>query len=59
MELAEKALSMDDSLAPAHAILSAVYRMKGEYPKAIAEGERAMALNPAELDGLKTVMPML
>ena len=46
MELAQKALAMDDSIASAHALLSALYQAKGEYDKAITEGERAVALDP-------------
>jgi len=46
IELAQKALTMDDSIAEAHALLCALYIAKSEYDKAIAEGERAMALNP-------------
>jgi len=45
-ELAQKALSMDDSIATGHALLCALYRLQGEFDKAIAEGERALALNP-------------
>ncbi len=45
-ELAQKALAMDDSLGSAHGLLSMVYLAKREYDKAIAEGERAVALNP-------------
>ncbi len=46
IELAQKALAMDDSLAGAHGLLCALYIAKREYDKAIAEGERAVALNP-------------
>jgi adenylate cyclase len=46
IELAQKALAMDDSMASGHAVLSALYLLKREYNKAIAEGERAVALNP-------------
>jgi adenylate cyclase len=46
IELAQKALAMDDSIASAHALLSALYIYKGGYDKATAEGERAVALNP-------------
>jgi adenylate cyclase len=46
MELAQKALAMDDSIAEAHVLLSMLYIRKKEYDKAIAEGERAVALNP-------------
>jgi adenylate cyclase len=44
---------MDDSIAQPHALLSDLLYLKGEYDKAIAEGERAVALNPnatVELD---------
>jgi len=46
IELAQKALAMDDSIAQAHALLCPLYLSKREYDKAIAEGERAVALNP-------------
>jgi adenylate cyclase len=46
IELAQKALAMDDSIASAHALLCALYIYEGEYDKAIAEGERAVALDP-------------
>jgi len=37
---------MDDSIADAHALLCSLYILKKEHDKAIAEGERAVALNP-------------
>jgi tetratricopeptide (TPR) repeat protein len=46
IEMAKKALAMDDSIADAHAVLGAIYPLKREWDKAIAEGERAVALNP-------------
>ena len=46
IELAQKALAMDDSIADAHGFLCVLYLRKREYDKAIAEGERAVALNP-------------
>jgi TolB-like protein/Tfp pilus assembly protein PilF len=52
MELAQKALALDDSLAGAHALLCQLYATKGEYDKAIAEGERAVALSPGGADTL-------
>jgi adenylate cyclase len=45
-EMAQKALAMDDSIAEAYALLCVLYIAKREYDKAIAEGERAVALNP-------------
>jgi adenylate cyclase len=46
IELAQKALVMDDSIANAHGLLSRLYSYKGERDKAIAEGERAVFLDP-------------
>jgi adenylate cyclase len=46
LELAQKALALDENYAPAHVLLAYIYRNKGEYEKAIAEGERAISLNP-------------
>jgi adenylate cyclase len=46
IELAQKAIAMDDSLADAHALLCMQYNFKKQYDKAIVEGERAVALNP-------------
>jgi adenylate cyclase len=52
IELAQKALAMDDSIADAHGLLCALYLTKREYDKAIAEGERAVALNPGGTSAL-------
>jgi adenylate cyclase len=46
VELTQKALAMDDSLWSGHGLLSIFYTMKREHEKAIAEGERAVALDP-------------
>jgi TolB-like protein/Tfp pilus assembly protein PilF len=46
-ELAKKALAIDDSIPMGHAMLSSAYIFKREYDKAIAEGERAVALDPS------------
>jgi tetratricopeptide (TPR) repeat protein len=46
IELAQKTLAMDDSLAGPHGLLCRLYIQKREYDKAIAEGERGVALNP-------------
>jgi TolB-like protein len=46
VELAQKALAIDNSLAGPHGLLCALYTAKKEYDKAIAEGERGVALNP-------------
>jgi len=46
IELAQKALAMDDSLWGGHGLLSIFYTLKREYEKSIAEGERTVALDP-------------
>jgi len=52
IELVQKALALDDTLAEAHGLLSYLYCQKREYEKGIAEGERAVALNPSGATGL-------
>jgi adenylate cyclase len=46
IELAQKALAMDESIANAHGLLCILYSFKREHEKAVVAGERAMALNP-------------
>jgi adenylate cyclase len=46
IELMQKVLAMDDTIAEAHAYLSHLFTIRREYDKAIAEGERGMALDP-------------
>jgi adenylate cyclase len=46
IELAQKMLALDDSIAEGHVLLCNFYSIKGEHEKAIAEGERAVSLNP-------------
>jgi adenylate cyclase len=50
LALAQQAITLDDSLALAHSLLSVVYAGKKQYDQAIAEGERAIALNPNGAD---------
>jgi len=45
LALAHQALALDDSLPKAHSLLSLVYARKQQYNQAIAEGERAIALD--------------
>jgi tetratricopeptide (TPR) repeat protein len=44
--LAHQAVALDDALPGAHTSLSLAYRSKQQYEQAIAEGERAIALDP-------------
>jgi len=45
-KLAQKALSLDESNPSSYALLSNLYGMMRQYDKAIAAGERGVALNP-------------
>jgi adenylate cyclase len=46
IEMAQKAIALDDSYAGAHGLLGHIYVLKREYDKAISEGERSIALAP-------------
>ncbi|HKA52080.1 MAG TPA: tetratricopeptide repeat protein, partial [Candidatus Binatia bacterium] len=48
--LAQQALALDDSLPIAHSRLGFVYALKQQYEQALAEGERAIALDPNNAD---------
>ena len=48
IELVQKALALDDTLAEAHGFLGFLYTQKREYEKGIAEGEQAVALYPGD-----------
>ena len=51
-EMAKKALSLDESLDTAHSVLGVFYHFTGRYDDAVAEGERAVELNPNGADNL-------
>lgn len=46
MALAQKTLAMDDSNSYGHQLLGVLYSEQGDHAKAIAEGQRALALSP-------------
>ena len=46
IELAEKAIELDDSLADAHALLGYLYTMRRQHEKGVSQAEQAIALNP-------------
>ena len=50
IELAQKAIALDDGYPGGHAILGMLYCYKKDYNKALVEGERAVALNPSGAD---------
>jgi adenylate cyclase len=50
IELAQKSVAVDDNRAESHALLGQLYCLAKEWDKAIAEGERGVALNPSGAD---------
>jgi len=46
VEIAQKAAQMDDRLPDVHALWGGIYLFQSQYDKAIAEGQRAVALAP-------------
>ena len=46
LELVNKAIELDDSLAEAHSILGFISMMKRQHKKAISEGKRSVTINP-------------
>ncbi len=50
IELLQKAITLDDTFALAHAFLGWTFSMTGQHDKAVAEGEKAVALNPNSAD---------
>jgi adenylate cyclase len=58
-ELAERAVALDDTLAPGHSLLAQIYLWKKEHDRAIAQAERAVALAPNDADGYETLAEVL
>ena len=50
LALAQKAIALDNSLPVAHSLLGNFYEQKRQYDQALAEGERAIALDPNNAD---------
>jgi adenylate cyclase len=50
IELAQKAIALDDAYGQPHGLLSFLYSIKMEHEKALAEGERAVTLDPNGAD---------
>ena len=46
LELAQKAIALDDSVPTTHSLLSLIYVRKHQFEPALAEGEQAIALDP-------------
>ena len=47
-QLAQKAISLDESSPFGHSVLGAILTAKRQYEEAIAQGEKAVALNPGD-----------
>jgi adenylate cyclase len=58
-ELAQKALSIDFSMAPAHVLLGYIYLFKRQYEKGIAETKKAVEVNPNYADGYSHIARLL
>jgi adenylate cyclase len=58
-DLAQKAISLDDSNGAAYSILSFLYGMERQYDKAIAESERAVSLDPNSAESFMRLALML
>jgi adenylate cyclase len=58
-ELAERAISLDDTMASGHALLAQIYLWKKQHDRAIAEAERAIAVAPNNADGYETLAEVL
>jgi adenylate cyclase len=50
LELAQKAMALNDSLPGPHRLSAAVYQWKKQHEQAIAESQRAIALGPNDAD---------
>ncbi|MFC1824231.1 adenylate/guanylate cyclase domain-containing protein [Thermodesulfobacteriota bacterium] len=55
LNLAKRAMDLDDTLPDAHCVLGSVYLWRREHQKAIAEVERAITLEPNNADWLATM----
>jgi adenylate cyclase len=51
LEFAKKALTLDEEDAIAHSLLGTIYLLQRQHEKAIAEGQRAIAIDPNYADG--------
>ena len=53
--MASKALALDPNYAGAHNAKAGIVSLQGRHDEAIAENERALALDPARLYGDRTI----
>ncbi|MBI3757927.1 MAG: adenylate/guanylate cyclase domain-containing protein [Deltaproteobacteria bacterium] len=55
LELAQRAVALDNSLSMSHRVLANVYVFKKQYDQAIVEAEQAIALAPNDANGYVTL----
>ncbi len=55
VDLARKALSIDGSSALAHVVLGSVYKRRGKIDLALREYQKALALNPNDVESIKNL----
>jgi adenylate cyclase len=55
LELAQKAVALEDSLPLVHSLLGYVYLWRKQHEQAVAEGARAIALDPNDAEGYMTL----
>ncbi len=59
LELGEKAVGLDDTLAVAHSLLGHAYLWKKQFEQAVREEQRAIALNPTDADNFANYAEVL
>ncbi len=59
LELAQRAIVLDNSLPYAHRVLGEVYLWQKQYEQAIAQAEQAITLNPNDADGYANLAQIL
>ena len=58
-ELAERAITLNDTLVDAHRLLGQIHLWRQEHDRAIVQAERAVALAPNDADGYETLAEIL
>jgi adenylate cyclase len=58
-QLAQQAIALDESLASAHGLLSAIYLSKWQFDQALGEAERAVSLDPNSADSYNALAYVL
>jgi adenylate cyclase len=59
LQLAKRAIALDESLASAHGLLSSIYLTKAQFDQALGEAERAVALDPNSADSYNVLAYVL